>query len=183
MQKHLWLTSDHHFFHRNIITYQNRPFSSIEEMHEVMIENHNKCVKTNEVCYFVGDFSLGSFQDTQSVINRLNGNLVFIPGSHDYWIEEMNDLSFDLPISLNGNEIVIANSIHEFRHYNKFIVLCHYAMRTWPKSHYGSYHFYGHSHGHIEDYGNSTDLSIERWNYKPIDLEYLINIYDFKYKR
>ena len=31
------------------------------------------------------------------------------------------------------------------------IVLCHYAMRVWQKSHYGAWMLYGHSHGTLPD--------------------------------
>ena len=31
----------------------------------------------------------------------------------------------------------------------QLVVLCHYAMRVWDRSHYGSWHLYGHSHGNL----------------------------------
>ena len=43
----IYLTSDLHFNHANILKYEpeSRPFSSIEEMNEVIIQNWNEVVK------------------------------------------------------------------------------------------------------------------------------------------
>ena len=38
----VWFTSDSHFSHSNIIRYADRPFSSVEEMDQQLIENWNE---------------------------------------------------------------------------------------------------------------------------------------------
>ena len=57
--KHVWVTSDTHFNHANIIKYCNRPFSSVEEMNETIIANWNKVVSEDDMVYHLGDFALG----------------------------------------------------------------------------------------------------------------------------
>lgn len=49
--------SDTHFGHKNVIRYDNRPFDSIEEMDEAMIQLWNETVNDADAVYILGDFS------------------------------------------------------------------------------------------------------------------------------
>jgi calcineurin-like phosphoesterase family protein len=53
------------------------------------------------------------------------------------------------------------------------VVLCHFAMRTWNKSHKGAFHLYGHSHGSLPDDPNalSFDVGVDCWGYQPVSWE------------
>jgi calcineurin-like phosphoesterase family protein len=79
----LWLSSDHHFFHKNIITYCNRPFSRIKEMNQAMVDNHNSVVKPSDTVLFLGDFTFSTVENTQPIVSTLNGKLLILPGNHD----------------------------------------------------------------------------------------------------
>ena len=48
-EQNVFFTSDTHFWHENIIKFCNRPFSSIEEMNDTIIENWNKVVDENKI--------------------------------------------------------------------------------------------------------------------------------------
>jgi len=54
-----WFTADFHLGHANIIRYCNRPFSTVEEMDQAIVERLNASAKPNDVLYFLGDFCMG----------------------------------------------------------------------------------------------------------------------------
>lgn len=55
-----WFISDTHFSHNNIIRYTGRPFQSVDEMNEKLIENWNALVEPQDIVFFLGDFGLGT---------------------------------------------------------------------------------------------------------------------------
>lgn len=78
------VASDHHFFHRNIIKYCNRPFPSLEAMHERMIKDWNKSVTKDTIVVHLGDFICGgSFDQVKEVLDQLNGFKILVTGNHD----------------------------------------------------------------------------------------------------
>lgn len=167
----IWVTADQHYFHDNIIKYQNRPFANVQEMNSQMVKLHNAVVDDNDIVYNIGDFSLGSYKETVELIAKLNGNQVFIAGDHDYWIGDIN--SNIQILSKNFNEIVVLpNQLHELNFggvSGTTIILCHYAMRVWRKKHYGSYHFYGHSHGNVPNVERSMDVGVDTNKFRPYE--------------
>jgi calcineurin-like phosphoesterase family protein len=43
-------------------------------------------------------------------------------------------------------------------------------MRVWPRSHYNSWHLFGHSHGKLEPVGKSWDVGVDKNNFIPLSL-------------
>ena len=58
MSDKIWLIGDTHFDHANIIKYCSRPFGSVEEMEEILIQNWNKVVGEEDKVFMIGDFAL-----------------------------------------------------------------------------------------------------------------------------
>jgi len=156
--KNTYFISDPHFGHKNIIKYANRPFESVDNMNETIIKNWNNLIKPNDEVYILGDVSLTNQEETNKILNRLNGRLYLIKGNHEKsvmsskenrdrfeWIKDYYELKYEY----NGKR--------------NMIVMCHYAMRVWNKSHHGSYHLYGHSHDSLEyeQWGKSMDVGID----------------------
>jgi calcineurin-like phosphoesterase family protein len=85
MSKDIWLISDTHFNHNNIIKYCNRPFSSAEEMNEFMVEKWNSVVKPQDKVYHLGDVYMGGARGyTEHLLHhRLHGHKRLILGNHD----------------------------------------------------------------------------------------------------
>ena len=148
-----FFTADEHYGHHNIIKYCNRPFESTRDMNEILISNHNDIVRANDSVFHLGDFTLGSKSTAYRYLDRLNGNHHCIRGSHDYWMDkgfkEIGELKID----------------------GQTIILCHYAMRTWAKSHYNSWQLYGHSHGKLPPIGKQWDVGVDNNNFYPISFD------------
>lgn len=78
-----FFVSDTHFGHERIISLCNRPFSSVEEMDEVMIERWNAVVKPTDTVIHFGDVALGKIAESLPLVGRLNGHIKLVPGNHD----------------------------------------------------------------------------------------------------
>ena len=42
-----------------------------------------------------------------------------------------------------------------------YVVVCHFAMRVWPRSHYNSWQLYGHSHGKLPPIRKQWDIGVD----------------------
>lgn len=82
-EQRILFTADTHFGHRNIIRYCNRPFYSVEEMDETLINNWNKVVDKEDVVFHLGDFAVGGAALWSNLLQRLNGKVYLIMGNHD----------------------------------------------------------------------------------------------------
>lgn len=83
----IFFTSDLHLGHENCIRLCNRPFSSIEEMDETLIENWNHKVTGKDTVYILGDLIYRSQKPPEEYLRRLRGKKHLILGNHDRgWI-------------------------------------------------------------------------------------------------
>ena len=74
--------ADTHFGHDNIRRLSNRPFETIEEMDNTIIDNWNSRVNDNDDIYILGDFSYKS-EDPILFLKQLIGRKHLIVGNHD----------------------------------------------------------------------------------------------------
>ena len=156
-----FFTADHHFGHARIIEHCKRPFADVDEMTEVMIARWNAVVGPHDDVYHLGDFAFRMKPEAlERVFRRLRGRKHLIVGNHDdkhvrrlAWSSEPKDRR---QVRVPGEALP---------------VICdHYSMRTWPKSHYGAVHLYGHSHGNLPGIGRSLDVGVDCWDFRPVTL-------------
>lgn len=171
-----YFTADPHFGHTNIIKFCNRinpetgrKFNNVDEMDSFIIKQFNSVVSKTDTLYILGDFS---YRDVHSYANKLNGNLILIRGNHDFRFK-YNQLKQYFSEVYDSVEIKATNP-----ETNKKlgIYLNHYACRTWPGSHRGNWHLFGHSHGNLEPFGRSFDIGVDCHNYTPLNLEQISKI-------
>lgn len=155
----VWVTADQHFNHGNIIKYENRPFSDVEQMNKFMIEAWNSVVVKDDKVIVLGDFGFGGSDFISDTLNKLRGNKVLVMGNHDRsrsvkkWMELGFQAVYDYPIVYDTCYILshapIAGLIECVHFHNVF----------------------GHVHGNpeidtVSDKGFC--VSVERHEYKPV---------------
>lgn len=167
-------SSDLHLGHKNILKYDNRPFSTIGEHDEVLVDNWNEVVDGEDDIYFLGDFCFGRPEYAEKILQLLKGNKFFIWGNHDKHMVPLYKkygtyLGMSAIVKIDGQEIT----------------LNHFAQRVWNRSHHGAWHFYGHSHDNLEheEWGKSMDVGVQSayrlfGKYRPMAFEEIKNILD-----
>jgi calcineurin-like phosphoesterase family protein len=166
----IYICSDLHFGHGNIIKYCNRPFSSKEDMDEKLVELFNEKVSDEDHVYHLGDFmfSRPKMNIFLELFERLPGKWHFILGNHDrHTLEKWKP------------QLLTHPRIEEIEHYKclkydgMFYILFHYEIKHWDGEHHGSHHFFGHSHSSSDRLydSNSKDVGIDATNYQLLTIE------------
>jgi calcineurin-like phosphoesterase family protein len=123
-------------------------------MDTVMAERWNERIKLDDVVYHLGDFTLSNIKGFEQYISKLNGTIFIVPGGHDErWLSQYHK---------NGSvkKYTVLSELYTIKVRGLELVLCHYPLLSWNKSHYGSIHLHGHTHGTIGCIGRSGDVSI-----------------------
>ena len=164
MANRVFFTADHHFCHAGIIIHCRRPYSNTWEMDESMIGLWNSIVGRNDTIYHLGDFAWRNLQRAEEILRRLNGRKYLCLGSHDKDILKLARYFEEIRESFLIN---VSNTQQVF--------LNHYLHKIWPKSHYGSWHLFGHSHGRMDNYasteGKLLDVGVDSHFFYPWSLE------------
>ena len=152
----IFLISDLHLNHRNIIKYTERPFSSVEEMNNALINNLNSIVTNNDRVFMLGDFCLAGKDKIIECGRALNGRKTLILGNHD-------------SASLNTYYVAGFEMISKYPIFLKdTYILSHHPI---PDCKYKNIH--GHIHNKpllFSNPENYFNVSVENINYTPINL-------------
>ena len=180
MSKNIFFISDTHFGHANMLKFTNydgthmRPFNSIEELDELMIQNWNSIVSPKDKIYHLGDVCYKCGNRDQ-ILSRLNGDKVLIKGNHDrdqlrWYMKYFRDIRGTCHI--DGNYLLSHFPIHPDSK-GRFVRNLHghiHAQTVMKKEYY------------IVDFGNNIAYNKvpDRWyknccvevnNYSPIPFE------------
>jgi calcineurin-like phosphoesterase family protein len=162
-----WFMSDTHFNHEAILRAHNRPFKSVVDMDETMLENINRVVKETDTLYHLGDFCLGSVENGIKFRKRIKCDHVYlIYGNHD----EKNRAFKEFRKAFGNGK---CHDILEIRRDGRLYVMCHYPIlypHHWDK---GAWVLHGHMHGEgmVNPVVPSVDVGVDIWNYHPISME------------
>lgn len=165
----IFIISDTHFGHNNIIKYCNRPYENAEQMNEDIIKRWNETVGPNDIVIHCGDFCLGKggrnrvADSAKFYREKLNGKIILILGNHDdKRCAYVGDCGFDAA----------------FFHYHIFgeSLMCCHSLEYPPLSAFDNirFSFYGHVHNNDQDPFNimqkRCNVCVEEIDYKPLNI-------------
>lgn len=137
--------ADPHFFHAALNTKMDkRGFESVEQMNQYMLDRWNEKVRKNDEVVIIGDLSWGKAEETNELLDRLNGRLYLIQGNHDRFLKNKD---------YNANRFVWVKPYEELQDNKRKVILCHYPVmcyngqyRVDEEGNPKVYMLYGHVH-------------------------------------
>lgn len=182
-QVKIWFTSDTHFGHKNILTFCERPFNSVEEMDNVIIEKWNSKVGKDDIVFHLGDFAFASNKRWQDLIYKLNGKIYLILGNHDItrWPGTYTMQLFDRV----ENQMMLKIDNKYKVYLNHFPFLCYDGTYRNPED--CTIQLHGHVHERIGGIGKDDqrlqyrfpyqyDVGVDNNNFYPISWEEILKI-------
>lgn len=161
----IWLWSDIHFGHGNIIKYSNRPYPNRQLMDQCLIGNYLNVVKPQDICIFGGDIGFMKPHDINHILKQLPGYKIQIIGNHDL---ERDGTQYDLAFDETHLCMVIDVPNPDF---DVQLLLTHYPMDNVPD---GCYSVHGHIHTNIVPGDKHMNMCVEHTNYQPKHLKHFI---------
>lgn len=171
----VWVWSDLHLFHANVIRYCGRPFYNTDQMFQTLLENAQSCVGSEDWLLCLGDLSFGFPDRTREFIEAIPGHKALILGNHDV----------DRPHKLAGIEAMGFDAIADVQDWAApaglvdldgtgvdRVWLTHYPLWS-PWLAPGVRNVHGHVHQHNIG-GRCINASIEHTGYAPVLLEDLV---------
>lgn len=156
----VWMIGDPHFYHNNIIKYENRPFSSVDEMNKALIDNWNSKVRKDDKVIVAGDFCFKATEHAKEILDNLKGYKILIMGNHD---------------TVSPMRFIEAGFKEVYRYpiiYDGFYIISHEPMYVNANTPYANIFAHVHSNPAYADYTSQTFcVSVERpeLNYYPIE--------------
>jgi calcineurin-like phosphoesterase family protein len=178
-KQNIFFISDLHIGHKNVIKFDGRPFTDVDEMHIEMIKRWNSVVGDDDIVYYLGDLAFARDELTKWFIYSLKGKIHFILGNHDKMKDIMkfgrweNVHEYGTEINVKDEDTIGSRGSQGYQR----IIMSHYPILSWNKAHYGSWHLHGHCHGSLmksnQDYYKRKviDVGCNVIDYTPMSYE------------
>lgn len=166
--KDIWVISDTHFGHDNIIRYCDRPFENSREMDEKMLDNWNSVVRPGDIVYHLGDVYFNkSRTDWGSFFAKLCGAKRLILGNHDDGKDKLLQTTFQ--------KIMMWRMFPEFGLLLTHVPVHESSLFRGPTGNEQNPPRLTNIHGHIHEKqspnGPYKNVSVEQINYTPVHIE------------
>ncbi len=173
MRRKAWVIADLHFGHAGMCKFTNfdgskvRPWDSVFDMDEALIDNWNSVVGHDDRVYVLGDLAMN--KRGVATVARCNGRKVLIKGNHD---EEK--------LGLYAGFFDDVRAIDDRKEFDRKFVMTHVPLHPHCLERFGL-NIHGHLHNNIIklDDGVTPDkryacVSVERINFTPKLLEQIL---------
>lgn len=143
-----------------------RPFETVKEMDECMVDMWNQTVKPGDKIYHLGDVFMSPKEDFQKLWPKLNGSKNLIVGNHD-------DIKY---LSSGGffKQVYLERKFKDIRLHASHIPLHESQHETGaPGSGNFLVNVHGHIHGNPSPPGRYINVSVEAINYTPVNIDAL----------
>lgn len=168
----IFYTADLHLSHEAIIRYCGRPFETVEEMNETIVNNWNAVVGKKDEVYVIGDVLFKLKAGSQLYLDRMNGVKHLIRGNHDK--QNLKKERFAEQFASIDDYLVIDDE-------GRKVVLFHYPIVEWEGYFSGAYHIYGHIHNSdneanriMKNIPNAFNAGVDLNDFTPQTLSQLI---------
>lgn len=176
----IWFTSDTHFFHNKVVEYNQRPFSSVEEMNEKLIARWNSVVHRDGIVFHLGDFCFGMPEKWNYILDRLKGRIYLVLGNHDagHISEDVaarfEGVAFQMRLNVNGQKIY----------------LNHFPFLSYSGDIHGTWQLFGHIHSNLHNYNiidsqrlamlqpNQYDVGVDNNDFTPVSYRQIEQIFE-----
>ena len=180
-----FFTGDLHFGHKNVLTFDNRPFATVDEMDAELIRRWNNKVGKGDLVYVLGDLIWKSRNnDAPALIKSLNGQIILIKGNHDRFLHNSKAKAALAGIKDYDDICVTLEDGTQRR-----VIISHYFIPMYIGHRYNAIHLPAHSH-----FSDEADFEIDfaeqlnrmgckneiynvgcmYWNYEPVTLDEII---------
>lgn len=173
----LWLISDTHFGHKNIIKFQQRP-----ESHEVIIlDKWIRFVRDEDQILHLGDVFMGKQGNPERwarVLSRMPGEKFLILGNHDFKKNSSKHSLYDLagfeviePFIVNGFAFTHRPIAEDFPHLGRSAAEMGTEYGNYEAVDQSGWHtnIHGHTHGNLYEPGNKW-AGPGYWNHNYINV-------------
>ena len=169
MTRNIWVGSDLHYNHANILNFidyngnRTREFDNVNQMNECLIERHNSVVKPGDIYYCLGDVVFGDKEKFKKDWPKFNGSKRLICGNHD-----------DIPFLSAGGffkKVLMWRMFPEYEIMFSHVPLHISSLYRGKDKTAPMFNVHGHIHRNNSPIGPYRNVCVEVSNYTPVNIE------------
>ena len=173
-----FFTSDWHIGHENIIKFCDRPFASVKDMNQSILNTMNRAAGPEDELWILGDLAMGNWDYSMSLVKQLiAGRIVLVPGNHDkchpmhkkseqykerYASARMEVAPTHVSLYMESHLVEVSHFPYggDSGHVDRFV--------DWRLKDEGSWLVCGHVHEKWRQMGRQINVGVDAWGGNPV---------------